>query len=271
MDDLPDALVQYIISYMDNAKDVAYSNCVSKRWKDSMPYVKSLYFPRNIFENLTAGNTPDGIIMQMVSSICRLETLVVYCPFTGAGLASWLSVQGSVMRNLELRMDMLNHQALTESPSKLDCLKAAPNLETLRLWGVLMIRSPDWDSFLKLRSLEIVGTQLEDPALADVLKACPNLTNLSLLGCHGLGSVSIELPQLEQCKLDFYSFGNCSLSLTSPKLESLEVQGCGWLRVPETKCLRTLCIANIPGKHLTSLKSCSALYQSVICFIFHSF
>ncbi|KAK1400711.1 F-box/RNI-like superfamily protein [Heracleum sosnowskyi] len=249
MDDLPDALVQSIISYMENAKDVAYSNCVSKRWKDSMPYVKSLYFPRNIFEKLAAGNTPDGIIMQMVSSIRRLETLVVYCPFTSAGLASWLSVQGSVIRNLELRMDTLvNHQASTESPSKLDCLRAAPNLETLSLWGVLMISTPNWDSFLKLRSLEIVGTKLEDPAFADALKACPNLTNLSLVGCNGLGSVSIELPQLQQCKLDFYGFGNCSLSLTSPKLESLEVQGCGWVRVPETKCLRTLCIANITGR-----------------------
>ncbi|KAL8154739.1 F-box protein At1g10780-like isoform X2 [Apium graveolens] len=249
MDNLPDALVQYIISNMDNAKDVAYGNCVSKRWKGLMPYVKSLYFPRNIFDDLKAGHTPDDIIMQMVSSICRLETLVVYCPFTSVGLALWLSVQGSVIRNLDLRMDtLINPQACTESPSKLDCLRAAPNLETLSLWGVLMVRSPNWDSFLKLRSLEIVGTALEDPALADALKACPNLTNLSLLGCSGLGSVSIELPQLQQCNLDFYGYGNCSLSLTSPKLESLEVQGCNCLRVPETKCLRTLAIANMAGR-----------------------
>ncbi|KAK1392613.1 hypothetical protein POM88_011669 [Heracleum sosnowskyi] len=159
MEDLPDALVQYIVSYMNNAK-----------------------------------------LMQMASSICRLETLVVYCPFTSVGLASWLS-------------------------------------------------SPNWDSFLKLKSLEIVGVRLEDPAL----KACPNLTHLSLLGCEGLRSVSIELLQLQQCKLDFYGLGNCSLSLTSPKLESLEVQGCGWLGVPETKCLRTLCISNNTGKDFTAL------------------
>ncbi|KAK1404495.1 F-box/RNI-like superfamily protein [Heracleum sosnowskyi] len=249
MEDLPDALVQYIVSYMNNAKDVACCNSVSKRWKDSMPYLKSLYFPRNIFDNLTAGKTPDCVIMQMVSSICRLETLVVYCPFTSVGLASWLSVQGSFIRNLELRMDSLaDHQACAESPSKLDCLRAASNVESLRLWGVFMIQSPNWDSFLKLKSLEIVGVRLEDPALADALKACPNLTHLSLLGCEGLRSVSIELLQLQQCKLDFYGLGNCSLSLTSPKLESLEVQGCGWLRVPETKCLRTLCIANNTGK-----------------------
>ncbi|KAK1382757.1 hypothetical protein POM88_020492 [Heracleum sosnowskyi] len=84
MEDLPDALVQYIVSYMNNAKDVACCNSVSKRWKDSMPYLKSLYFPRNIFDNLTAGKTPDCVIMQMVSSICRLEMLVVYCPFTSS-------------------------------------------------------------------------------------------------------------------------------------------------------------------------------------------
>ncbi|KAL8132364.1 hypothetical protein AgCh_008018 [Apium graveolens] len=249
MEDLPDALVQYIVSYMNNAKDVACCNSVSKRWKDSMPYLKSLYFPRNIFDNLSAGNTPDRVITQMVSSICRLETLIVYCPFTSVGLASWLLAQGAFIRNLELRMDCLaDHQACTESPSKLDCLRAASNVESLRLWGVLMMQSPNWDSFLKLRSLEIVGARLEDAALADSLKACPNLTHLSLLGCEGLSSVSIELLQLQQCKLDFYGLGNCSLSLTSPKLESLEVQGCGWLRVPETKCLRTLCISNITGR-----------------------
>ncbi|KAL1802767.1 hypothetical protein ACET3Z_031414 [Daucus carota] len=248
MDDLPDALVQYITSYMSNAKDVACCKCVSKRWKDSMPYLKRLYFPRNIFDNLTAGNTPDGVIMQMVSSVCQLETLVVYCPFTSVGLDSWLSVQGSFLKNLELRMDSLGDQSFTEPPSKLDCLRAASNVESLRLWGVLMIQSPNWDSFVKLRNLEIVGAKLEDPALADLLKACPNLTDLSLIGCEGLRSVSIELPQLQQCKLDFYGFGDCSLSLTSPRLESLEVQGCGWLRVPETKFLRTLCIANNAGR-----------------------
>ncbi|XP_028079058.1 LOW QUALITY PROTEIN: F-box protein At1g10780 [Camellia sinensis] len=95
---------------------------------------------------------------------------------------------------------------------------------------------------------QVVGARLEDPALSDALQACPNLTHLSLLACEGLRSVSIELPQLEQCRLDFYGLGNCSLSIVSPKLELLEVQGCSWIRVRETQCLRNLSIANNSGR-----------------------
>ncbi|PSS02865.1 F-box protein [Actinidia chinensis var. chinensis] len=249
MDSLPDAIVQYILSHTSNAKDVASCTCVSKRWKDSMPYLRSLYFPRNLNDKLTGGDTTDNIVKQMVSSMCQLEELVVYCPFTSVGLASWLSLTGPSLRYLELRMDnLVEQQPCTDKPSKLDCIGAARNLESLKLWGVLMIHSPKWVFFQKLRNLEIVGARLENPALSVALQACPNLTHLSLLACEGLRSVSIELHQLEQCKLDFYGLGNCSLSIVSPKLEWLEVQGCSWIRVPETQCLRNLSIANNSGR-----------------------
>lgn len=249
MDSLPDAIIQYILSHMNNAKDVASCTCVSKRWKDSMPYLRGLYFPRNLNDNLTGVDTPDNIVRQMVSSMFRLEELVVYCPFTSSGLASWLSLVGTSLKYLELRMDnLVEQQSNIDKLSKLDCIGAACNLESLKLWGVLMIQSPKWDVFHKLHNLEIVGARLEDPALSDALQACPNLTHLSLLACEGLRSVSIELPQLEQCRLDFYGLGNCSLSIVSPKLELLEVQGCSWIRVRETQCLRNLSIANNSGR-----------------------
>lgn len=249
MDALPDAIVQYILSFITNAKDVASCNCVSKRWKEAMPYYQSLYFPRNLFDNLKSGETPDAIISQMVSSIDRLQGLVVYCPFTSLGLTSWLMVQGPSLQNLELRMDNIveYQQPSFDIPSKLDCLRRARNLESLRLWGVLMVEPPNWDVFNKLRNLEIVGARMETSALTDALRACPFLTNLTLLGCEGLNSISIELPFLQQCKLDFYGVGNCSLSVTSPRLELLEVQGCSWIRVRETQCLRNLSIANNSG------------------------
>ncbi|KAK3009994.1 hypothetical protein RJ639_010964 [Escallonia herrerae] len=249
MESLPDAIVQYLLSHMSNAKDVASCTCVSKRWQDSIPYLRSLYFPRNLFDNMSGGNTSDRIVRQMIASIFQLEELVVYCPFSSTGLSSWLSLAGSSIRNLELRMDnLVEDMTCVDHPSKLDCIGAALNLETLKLWGVMMINSPKWDTFLKLKTLEIVGARLEDFALCDALKACPNLTHLVLLGCEGLKSVSIELPQLEQCKLDFYGLGNCLISITSPKLEFLEVQGCSWIRVPETQCLRELSIANNSGR-----------------------
>ncbi|CAL5379749.1 unnamed protein product [Camellia sinensis] len=249
MDSLPDAIIQYILSHMNNAKDVASCTCVSKRWKDSMPYLRGLYFPRNLNDNLTGVDTPDNIVRQMVSSMFRLEELVVYCPFTSSGLASWLSLVGTSLKYLELRMDnLVEQQSSIDKLSKLDCIGAAYNLESLKLWGVLMIQSPKWDVFHKLHNLEIVGARLEDPALSDALQACPNLTHLSLLACEGLRSVSIELPQLKQCRLDFYGLGNCSLSIVSPKLELLEVQGCSWIRVRETQCLRNLSIANNSGR-----------------------
>lgn len=250
MDSLPEAIVQHILSHINNAKDVVVCNSVSKRWKDSMPYIRSLYFPRNSFDNHTGKDNPDNIVCKMISSIVQLEELVVYSPFSSAGLASWLSLIGPSLRHLELRMDnLVDHQTSNENPSKLTCISAAKNLESLKLWGVLMTHSPNWDVFPKLWNLEIVGARIEDPALSAALSACPNLTNLLLLGCEGVISVSIDLPLLQQCKLDFYGLGNSSLSLTSPKIEFLEVQGCSWIRVREANCLRNLSIANNAGNH----------------------
>ncbi|KAD2393083.1 hypothetical protein E3N88_40060 [Mikania micrantha] len=249
MDSLPVAVVQYILSTINNAKDVASCNCVSKKWKDSMPYIKSLYFPRSIFDNLKNGQTSDRIVMQIVSSILQLEDLVVYCPFTSTGLASWLSLAGSSLKNLELRMDnLVDHITTNDNPSKLDCLHAARNIETLRLWGVLMVDAPKWDTFHKLQSLEIVGAKMVDLALAEALRAIPNLTNLVLLGCEGLRTVWVELFHLKHCKLDFYGSGSSSLTLTAPKIEYLEVQGCSLIRVRETNCLKNLSLANNAGR-----------------------
>ncbi|XVF68127.1 hypothetical protein PTKIN_Ptkin10aG0178300 [Pterospermum kingtungense] len=249
MECLPDAIVQYILSDLKNARDVAVCNCVSKRWKDSLPYLRSLYFPRNCFDSYSGSDDPDTIVWKMLSTMACLEELVVYSAFTGAGLASWLLLVHSSLKSLELRMDNItDHQPCLDSPSKLDCISAAKNLESLKLWGVLMVNPPKWDVFENLQSLEIVGAKLEDHALSAALRACPNLTNLVLLGSEGVRSVTIELPYLEQCKLDFYGLGNCSLSLTCPKIELLEVQGCSWIRVRETTCLRKLSIANNAGR-----------------------
>lgn len=248
MEYVPDVILQCILSHISNARDVAACNCVSKRWKDSMAHVRSLYFPRNSFDSYSADENSDDVVKRMVSTVVRLEELVVYPPFSPRGLASWLSLVGLSLSRLELRMDNLaDNQASCESPSKLDCIGAARNLESLKLWGVLMIHSPKWDVFQNLRTLEIVGARLEDSVLNVVLQSCPYLTRLLLLGCEGIRSISIDLPYLEQCKLDFYGLGNCSLSLTSPKIESLEVQGCSWIRVPETKHLKNLTISNSAG------------------------
>ncbi|KAK7412067.1 hypothetical protein VNO78_03513 [Psophocarpus tetragonolobus] len=249
MEALPDAILQYILAHINNARDVAVCNCVSKRWKDSIAYIRTLYFPRNSFDNPSLGESPDNIVKRMVSTVAQLQELVVYSPFSPSGLASWLSLVGLSLSQLELRMDNLaDNQASQESPSKLDCIGAARNLETLKLWGVLMIRSPKWDVFPNLRTLEIIGARLEEPVLTVVLQTCPFLERLLLLGCEGIRSISIDLPYLEQCKLDFYGQGDCSLTLTSPKIESLEVQGCSWIRVPETQHLRNISISNSAGR-----------------------
>ncbi|MFS7979311.1 putative leucine-rich repeat domain superfamily, F-box-like domain superfamily [Helianthus anomalus] len=249
MDSLPNAVVHYILSTINDAKDIASCNCVSKKWKDSMPYVKSVHFPRSIFDKLKNDQTSDCIVTRIVSSIFQLEDLVVYCPFTGAGLASWLLLVGHSLKNLELRIDNLADQnTANENPSKLDCIQGARNLESLRLWGVLMVNAPKWDAFQKLQNLEIIAAKMEDSALIEALKAIPNLTRLVLIGCEGLRSVWIELLHLEYCKLDFRGSGSCSLTLTAPKVEYLELQGFNWIRVRETNCLKNLSLANNDGR-----------------------
>lgn len=251
IESLPDVILQYILSHVSNGRDVAYCNCVSKRWKNSMACIRSLYFTRNAFDNAPHRENSDIIVKRMVSAVERLEELVVYCPFSVYGLASWLSLAGPSLSHLELRMDNLgDNEIIHESPSKLDCIGAAVNVETLKLWGVLIKLIPKWETFHNLRILEVVGARVEDAAVNAMIQACPNLTRLLLLGCEGVRSISITLPFLEQCKLDFYGLGNCSLSLTSPKIESLEVQGCSWIRVPETKHLKNLSISNSAGSRM---------------------
>lgn len=274
MDSLPDALLQFIISNLTAAKDVAACNCVSKRWKESTDSVKCIMFPRNSFENIMDTADSDAIVLQMISSFRRLEELVVFSPFTSKGLASWMMHVASSLRALELRMDNLaSDEVIVEGPLKLDCVGLAKNLESLKLWGVLMMKPPKWDIFPNLRSLEIVGARTNDSELTHALRACPNLSNLLLLACEGVKSISIDLPYLEHCKLDFYGPGNSLLILTSPRIVSLDVQGCSWIRVLETRFLKNLSISNIAGKHNNSL-SLTCLVPlppaAVICLTFIS-
>ncbi|XP_071701359.1 F-box protein At1g10780-like [Rutidosis leptorrhynchoides] len=249
MDSLPEAVVQYILSKLSNAKDVASCNCVSTNWKYSMHYIKRLYFPRSIFDHLSNSQTSDINISNMVSSIYHLEELVVYCPFTSTELALWVLHSGSSLKKLELRMDnLVDQNSINDSLLKLEFIGYARNLESLKLWGGLIVRTPTWNVFNNLKNLEIVGGKLEDSVLTEALRSTPNLTHLVLVGCEALKNVWIELVHLEQCKLDFKGSGTCSLTLMAPKIESFEVQGCGWIRVRETNCLKNLSITNNSGK-----------------------
>ncbi|KAK9110268.1 hypothetical protein Sjap_018328 [Stephania japonica] len=254
MESLPDAVLQYILSHLSNARDVASCNCVSHRFHRSTPFIHSLYFPRNAFDDTSPSNPSTPIILNMISSAARLDSLIVYSSFSAAALSSWLSLpSSSSLRRLELRMDSLldkgNAQlAASEAMSKLQCIDCLKGLEELKLWGVLMTQFPNWTAFLGLRTLEIVGARFKDEALLEAIKACPNLRLLALLGCDGIRSLSIELLQLEQCRLDFYGQGNCFLSLNCPMLHLLEVQGCSWIQVNPNHRLTNLTIANNGGR-----------------------
>ncbi|KAK9111510.1 hypothetical protein Scep_019029 [Stephania cephalantha] len=257
MDSLPDAILQYILSHLSNARDVASCNCVSHRFHHSTPFIHSLYFPRNAFDfdaaSPASSSSSDTIINNMIAAAARLESLIVYSSFSAAALKSWVSLTSTSLRRLELRMDSLSDKgnaaaAATEAMSKLECIDCVKGLEELKLWGVLMTQFPNWTGFFGLRTLEIVGARLKDEAVSEAIKACPNLRVLALLGCDGIRSVSIELLQLEQCRLDFYGQGNAFLSLNCPMLHLLEVQGCSWIQVNPNHRLTNLTIANNGGR-----------------------
>ncbi|CAA6658897.1 unnamed protein product [Spirodela intermedia] len=152
MNSAPDAIVHYVLSRMSNARDLASCTCVSRRWKETVPY-----------------------------------DLVIYCPFSAAVLSSWISLKAPSLRRLELRVDSLVEKgggSAVASSGRLDCISSARGLESLKLWG-------------------IVGAAFRDLALSETIQACPNLTHLALLGCDGVGSLSIDLQLLEKCRLDF--------------------------------------------------------------------
>lgn len=248
MDYLPDEMVQYILSRIDIGRDVAACNCVSKKWKDLMPYIKRIHFPRTGFDKVTGICNRQDVLCRMVASIVALEELIVHCSFSSASLASWMSHSALSLRHLELRMECFSKNYIhDEECSKMQHIDAARNLETLKLWGVCLTDDPKWNTFHRLRSLQIITARVEDEALSAVLQSCPNLTNLLLLKIDGVRTLQIELPSLQQCKLDFFGFGDSILFLNAPKLVCLEVQGCNFIKVPQTQCLKSLSIANSAG------------------------
>ncbi|PKA65647.1 F-box protein [Apostasia shenzhenica] len=242
MDVVPDVIIQQILSHLRNARDIASCSCVSKQWNESIPFIPSLYFPRNSFNSVSEA---DSTIGRMISLIIHLEELVVYCPFSASSLSSWLSLRSGSLRVLELRMDASSDKF---SGSRVDCIGAAYGLEDLKLWGVSFTKPPNWGVFQRLKTMEIIGAALGHEALKDAIKACPNLTDLALLGCDGVSSVSIELELLERCRLDFLGPGNSTLSVSSPRLRVLEVQGFSWIHVNKNHKLRSLCIAKNTGR-----------------------
>ncbi|KAF3778528.1 F-box protein [Nymphaea thermarum] len=247
MDALPDELIQCILSYIQNARDVASCTCVSKRWKNSIPFIRSLYFPRNSFDDYQS----DAIVGRMILSSLALEELVIFCPFPVDSLSSWLD-RSPGLRRLELRVDNLGEKrpssSATARSTQLDCISRVSGLETLKLWGVLLTDPPRWCTLRRLHTLEIVGARLTNPSLSDLLRSCPNLVNLALLGCDGVRTVSLEMQQLEECRLDFYGLGDCLVSVNAPKLRWLEIQGADRIRLHHNQHLKHLSIANSAGK-----------------------
>ncbi|KAM0886403.1 hypothetical protein ACQ4PT_029709 [Festuca glaucescens] len=248
MDSVPDGVVQYILSMLSNVRDVAACACVCRRWREHVPYLPALFFPRNAFDAAAVGGgAADEAIGRMVAAVARLRELVIYCPFSLARLPGWLSMRSASLRVLELRMDAAADKEALDA-GYLDCIALATGLEELRLWGVLLTNAPAWGPLQGLRVLEIVGAPLRDTAVTEVLAACPNLTDLSLLGCDCSGEVSFQLSMLQRCRLDFLGGGNCSLLLSAPRLQSLEAQGFTWISLQGGHSLRRLSIAKSTGR-----------------------
>ncbi|GJN13206.1 hypothetical protein PR202_ga31551 [Eleusine coracana subsp. coracana] len=247
MDAVPEGVLQHILSMLSNVRDVAACACVCNRWRDCVPYLPALFFPRNAFDAAAAaGGAADDAIGRMVGAVERLTELVIYCPFSMARLPSWLAARSATLRVLELRMDAAADKASPDG-RHLDCIGLVANLEELRLWGVSLTAAPAWGRLERLRVLEVVGALMQDSAVKDAIAACPNLTNLSLLGCECSGTVAIELARLERCRLDFVCANNCSLLLTAPRMESLEVQGFAWITLRGGHSLRRASIAKSNG------------------------
>lgn len=249
MESLPIETVQQILSNLTTARDISTCNCVSKRWKESVPYIPGLFFPRSFFSGL---NSPESnaIIGRMISSAAILSELIIYCPVSFTSLSSWLTLRSSTLRALDLRLDNIpnNKYDIEEDASrKLDCIDCVKGLESLKLWGVCLDKSPKWSCFERLLSLEITGANLREKSLNDALKACPNLTNLALIGCDGANRVDINLPRLETCRLDFLGPGNFLLDIKSQNLEQLNISGFSWIHVDYNNCLRTVSISKASG------------------------
>ncbi|XP_047073032.1 F-box protein At1g10780-like [Lolium rigidum] len=250
MDALPDGVVQSILSQLSNARDVAACSGVSRCWRDCVPFLPSLYFPRSAFDSAAAGGgtAADDAIGRMVEAAARLEELVIYCPFSSAHLPRWLALRSASLRVLELRVDSAADKAAAAAGSgHLDCIGLVSTLQELRLWGLTMTRAPAWGQLQRLRVLEIVGAHLEDLAVCGAVHACPSLTDLALLGCECAGAVAFTLPLLQRCRLDFVGSGTCALTLAAPHVESLEVQGFSWIVLQGGDRLRRLTIAKNTG------------------------
>ncbi|KAL1558492.1 hypothetical protein AAHA92_08950 [Salvia divinorum] len=156
-DKLPDDIFKAIMCLITDAKDVAYSSCVSKKWHDVMVHRKCLEFSEKLFGKLLTGST-DSIIYNMVWSVHYLEKLAVGCMFSNYCLASLLCMCCTSLKKLEIRADILGD---LDHPVKIDLIRGCLKLEYLRLSRLELNTPPKWIVFTSLKILETVGCVLE--------------------------------------------------------------------------------------------------------------
>ncbi|XVF45716.1 hypothetical protein PTKIN_Ptkin02bG0228600 [Pterospermum kingtungense] len=96
----------------------------------------------------------------MLRQFDSLEELTVSFPFTSAHLQSWLSLVQS-LKCRELRIDDDHFMDSEDTHSKLMCINGAAKstLESLKLSGVEMVNPPQWTTFERLQTLEVVGAR----------------------------------------------------------------------------------------------------------------
>ena len=97
-DKLPADIFMAIMCQVTDARDVAYSSCVSKKWRDVMAHRKSLEFTEK-FGNQRIRSS-ERIMFSMVSYVHRLETLVVTCRFSGSCLVTLLCMCCNSLKKL---------------------------------------------------------------------------------------------------------------------------------------------------------------------------
>ncbi|XP_058075873.1 F-box/LRR-repeat protein At4g14103-like [Magnolia sinica] len=216
---LPDDILHTVFSFL-GAKSVVQTSLLSKRWRDLWISNPNLYLDDTEFLNpRTNKRKKDNGFVGFVNYLLILRdgtNIQKFC----LSCNGWIgfAIQHFV-QDLDLEM-----KTKIELPFSLFTCKSLVNLKLSSPWTFLKLKLP-LNVLQNLRVLHLHHIRFSG---TEVFLCCPLRENISMNKCDlgALKSLNISSPELQ--KLVITSWDNlkgCEISVSAPRLQSLEFQG----------------------------------------------
>lgn len=239
---LPDPVLQLILSRLQGTEEVIRTSILSKRWRylwTSVPSIDIDYTrrlkPSKIFKK---NRFKDFVYWVLLNKTLDLDSFRLWCSnyYNMSTIRQWIHV--AVMRKVKLLDLMFCSREESEDIEVPHCLVTCSSLEVLRLCLFeCALCLPSITGFPALRVLELNNVRLEKCDLVKrFLESFPLLEELSLIDCivFEWQDLCISSPKLKNLRIEnhYEETGECCytrkysrIEISCPKLVFLKLAG----------------------------------------------